>query len=498
MGCYCHLGSLLERTNMNKTHRSIISFVRGVLVFHALMVLLAPATASIALAQTETQEPDPFAEFGGDQAASSGNGAAAAALTLEGFAEVEYAGHIGQKSPVDKNLIQENVRVRLKSALLNDNGGAYFKLDFIEDGITGESAVDVREARLHYTPWNWMDLNLGKQVSTWGVGDMVFINDLFPKNWVAMFSGRDMEMWKDSASAMRMGAYMGPFTWDVVYHPRFAPDTTPTGCRYAVYDPNQQDTVAFPQTCAETPSGTPLTKQQDDGEVAMRVKSQIGGMELALYSYRGFYKNPRGLMWLDANGVPVTGTPNPGAGDFMMPYYPRLVAYGWSLEGQAGPGILSVESGFYDSREDSDGDQFFIENSMWKYLLGYRMDFSANFGAGLQWYMEDMQDYEAYEEATLANNPAGYEYRKEKRHNTYTLRLTLKLQQDTLWVNYFAYQRPEDKDSYQKLDFTKRLDNNYVLAGGVNVFDGDENRADREFSMVRNDDNAFVRLQYNF
>ena len=441
---------------------------------------------------------DPFAQFnapGGGEAAPL---AATPALEWSGFVEVERAAHLGEESPVGRDFIQDNTRVRLKTSLQNRHGGAFFKLDFTEDGITGSSAVDVREARLQYTPWRWLDLNVGKQVSTWGVGDMVFINDLFPKNWVAMFTGRDMELWKDSANALRVAAFAGPLTWDTVWHPRFAPDTTPTGCRFAVFDPNSGQVSAFPSTCGGPAPAASLTGQDEDGELAMRLKMMVGGFELALYGYQGFFKSPRGLRWLDAQGQPVSGVPNPAGGDWLAPYYPELQVTGLSLEGQAGAGIFSLEAGYYDSREDPEGDQFLIENSMVKYLVGYRMDFSAHFGAGLQWYSEEMAQYEAYEAAYLANNPAGYAFRKDKKRDTYTLRLTFKFQQDTFWINYFTYQRPQEMDSYQKLDFTKRLDDNFVLAGSLNVFAGDDDRRDREFSMVRDDDNAALRLTYNF
>ncbi len=94
--------------------------------------------------------------------------------------------------------------------------------------------------------------------------------------------------------------------------------------------------------------------------------------------------------------------------------------------------------------------------------------------------------------------PQIYDYRKEEAHNTYTLRLTFKAQQETLWINLFTYQRPEDKDAFTTLDITKRFNDHLEFVVGANIFSGTEHYDDREFGMLRNDDNAFARLKYNF
>ena len=136
-----------------------------------------------------------------------------------------------------------------------------------------------------------------------------------------------------------------------------------------------------------------------------------------------------------------------------------------------------------------------IENSLMKYLLGYRIDLSAHWSVGAQWYQEWMQDYDKYEDS-IKSNPS-YPYRRKEFHNTYTLRLTYKAQQETLWVNLFSYLRPEDKDSLTKIDITKKLNDNFSATAGVNIFTGKDHYLDRDFGMLKNDDNAFIRLTYS-
>ena len=38
---------------------------------------------------------------------------------------------------------------------------------------------------------------------TWGTGDLLFINDLFPKNWKSLAIGRDDEYLKDPSGAVK-------------------------------------------------------------------------------------------------------------------------------------------------------------------------------------------------------------------------------------------------------------------------------------------------------
>ncbi len=406
-------------------------------------------------------------------------------IEFNGFLEVEQGVNITGAGPHREGMesgrldwVMANRRFRLKTSKVGDKGGVYAKVDFIRDEVIDRTYIDIRELRLQYRLFDWMDLSVGRQVSTWGVGDMVFINDLFPKNWNANFSGRDMESMKDSSTSLRATAYFGGLTLDVVYHPKFTPDTTPTGCYFSIFDPNSGGLIANPGPCDGDAKSGYVSNRAKDGEIAASLKTRIGSQEVALYGYHGFYKNPRGMQVVDG---------------MLMPYYPGLTAVGASTEGQIGPGIFSAEVGYYDSREDRDGVNPLIENSMFKWLVGYRMDLSAHLGFGLQWYQERMMKYGEYEQS-MGMSP----YRKKGAHNTFTMRLTYKAMQETLWVSVFSYYRPQDKDSFTRLDITKRLGNHFSVTAGAAIFTGEQYYEDREFGMLRHDDNVYVRFKYNF
>ena len=54
-----------------------------------------------------------------------------------------------------------------------------------------------------------LDVKLGRQVLTWGTGDLLFLNDLFPKDWVSFFAGRDDEYLKAPSNTLRATQYNG-------------------------------------------------------------------------------------------------------------------------------------------------------------------------------------------------------------------------------------------------------------------------------------------------
>ena len=47
----------------------------------------------------------------------------------------------------------------------------------------GDGFLDLREANFILTPASLMDVKAGRQILTWGTGNLIFINDLFPKDW---------------------------------------------------------------------------------------------------------------------------------------------------------------------------------------------------------------------------------------------------------------------------------------------------------------------------
>lgn len=374
-----------------------------------------------------------------------------------------------------------NRKFRLDLSKTLDDSRFIFKADVLIDQVSSSEELRIREIRFQKKISETTDISIGRQISTWGVADMLFINDLFPKNWVANFTGQDMEMLKAPSDSVRITNYFGDVSLDTVISPKFTADITPTGCRFGVYDPNTSQIISNTSSC--TSSIASKGNDLDSGELALSLKRRTGSFELALYAYKGFFKSPKSLELSDGNYVGK---------------YSRLSVLGASVEGQLGPGIFSFETGFYDSLDDKSGKDPLVQNSLLKTLFGYRMDLSSKFSFGIQAYQERLSDYSNYESSFLSFNPSAYAYRKKEVSSTYTLRMTYKMMQETLILGLFTYQRPEDKDSFTKLDLSKRLSDNLIFSSGINVFTGEDNYLDREFGMLRDDDNIYSRIKFTF
>lgn len=82
-----------------------------------------------------------------------------------------------------------------------------------------------------------MDVKLGRQVLTWGTGDLLFINDLFPKDWESFFIGRDTEYLKAPSDAFTASLFFAPLNVDLIYVPIFNNSTYINGSRLSYWNP---------------------------------------------------------------------------------------------------------------------------------------------------------------------------------------------------------------------------------------------------------------------
>ena len=104
-------------------------------------------------------------------------------------------------------------------------------------------------------------ITLGRQILTWGTGDLVFINDLFPKDWVSFFIGRDVEYLKAPSDALKVSAFSGWANLDLVYTPRFDADRFIDGRRLSFFNTGRgrltgRDAVVLVERPAEEPART--------------------------------------------------------------------------------------------------------------------------------------------------------------------------------------------------------------------------------------------------
>lgn len=96
--------------------------------------------------------------------------------------------------------------------------------------------LELREGYIDYTANKW-DLRLGRQVITWGFGDLIFINDVFPKDYEAFFSGRPLEYLKKGIDGVKIGIYPDFVSLELAAIPIFESNNFPDPKRFWMYDP---------------------------------------------------------------------------------------------------------------------------------------------------------------------------------------------------------------------------------------------------------------------
>jgi hypothetical protein len=398
-------------------------------------------------------------------------GPPAEAISLHGF--VEGAGGIRLKDDPaqarDATLGEGRLQVELSREGPADSR-LLFKGDLVADGVEEKVDADLREFYLDISPAQALDIRAGRQILTWGTGDLIFINDLFPKDFVSFFIGRSLEYLKVGSDAVKVSLYPGPFSMDLVAVPHFTPSEIPKGERLSFFNPFANRIAASGESLSmRKPAATP-----ENTEIALRLYRTFGSYEGGLYGFRGFFKEPVGM--------------DPAGGTL---FYPRLSVYGTSVQGPLLGGVASFEFGYYDSREDSAGTNPLIENSSLKYLLGYERMLQTDLTVRVQYYLEQMLDYGAYK----ASLPPGAPEKKEYRHLLF-LRLTQFLRYQTVELSLIGFFSPSDEDGMVNPQISYKITDRWSVSSGANVFFGKKDFT--QFGQLDKNDNLYFRLRAGF
>jgi hypothetical protein len=376
-------------------------------------------------------------------------------------------------------------RLQLRGDLYGDAGDAHFALDFLGDQVADAGVeVIVREAWAKFATFdNNLEVRAGRQPTTWGTGDLLFVNDLFPKDWVAFFAGREEQYLKNPVDALRFGIFGLPVNIDIVLVPRFTPDNLPSGERLAFWAPQPVPALDPPDEIG-------------NGELSIRLNRYFGSWNWSAYGYVGRWKQPLGA-------IPTVGE---GITNF---YYPELNVWGASTRGGLFGGVAWLEGGYYDSREDGSGEDVFVPNSEIRGMSGYERQWFTDFTGGVQFYAEYMMDHDVATDARRAfidnasgGNPvaeAALEdqfYLKDELRTLVTLSLRKQWLYQTLTTSAFLYLSPSDKDSYTRLIVSYALNDEVTLTAGANLFTADDART--QFGMNDENDNLYLRVRYGF
>jgi hypothetical protein len=398
-------------------------------------------------------------------------------LSLHGFLQTNYSIRVNNDNPQgakQKNLMLGEERAQIKTSFYSQKGktGIFVKSDFYHDGVEEDWNLDFREGYLDFI-YDKFNLRVGRQIYTWGVGDLLFINDVFPKDWEAFYSGRPLEYLKIGVDSLKLDVYSNIVSAEVVFIPFFEPDDFPSVGRFHFFDPYpdiQNRELEAPHSAFE---------KFGNIEYALRLYRYMGNFDISIYTYKGFFRAPA----MKANNFNSPST--------ISNFYPRLAVYGFSLQRGAFGGVVSGEYGYYDSLDDRRGKDAGIENAQSKFLIGYQKAFPKDFTVGIQYYGELMHQYSEYKN----NLPAAFAKRKQL-HQYVTLRLTKLLKYQTLKLSLFTFYGPDEEDFLFMPEISYNFSDNLLGIIGMNIFGGREDNT--TFGQHKKDSNIYVTARYSF
>jgi hypothetical protein len=338
------------------------------------------------------------------------------------------------------------------------------RADVAEDLLFRNTVGDVRELYGNIT-FRKASIRIGRQIITWGVGDLLFINDTFPKNFNAFFTGQPIEYLKDGSDAVKIDLYPGLWSVEVITA-HFRPETTPEARRFV-----------FPASFIPL-AGQPTVLRPDgygnDLETSAKLARTFGRWETVAYASKTHYHSPDLL---------------PQASDFTL-LYPRLNTYGFSLTGPLAKGLLNIEAGYFDSAQNTDGKNPFLEQSQVRILLGHSRQLWKDSNFGIQFYGEDTRNYGVYKAALPPGAPLRPRFRQ-----LVTTRFTQQMRNQTLTFNFFAFWGLSEHDRYiipsVRYAFTDAIWGEI----GANIFAGNPTG---QFGSLGDNKNTYVTIRYSF
>ncbi|MBI1847817.1 MAG: hypothetical protein HY294_08775 [Candidatus Rokubacteria bacterium] len=221
-----------------------------------------------------------------------------------------------------------------------------------------------------------------------------------------------------------------------------------------------------------TDDPSPSVEHADAG---LRLFRNLLRWGVSLYTYRGFFHAPAGEV---------------ESGPRLRLFFPPLNVYGASAQGATLGGVLSFETGYYDSRSERSGRNPAVENSSVRLLAGYQREVRPDFTVAGQYSVQVMEDHEAY----VATRGPGMPKRPAVRH-VLTARLTRLFLHQTLKLGLFALASPNEGDWYAGPEARYHVTDALSFILGLNVFRGPRRS---EFGQFEGNSNVFAVVRYTF
>ncbi|WP_444998303.1 hypothetical protein [Aliikangiella sp. IMCC44359] len=378
--------------------------------------------------------------------------------------KISYAyAHLLDKNSINK---ENSVLNELRAVTKINYDASHFtvnsKLEINLDPLIDKYQLNLYELSVLLPLANSYDVKMGRQVITWGTGDLLFLNDLFPKDWKSFFNGRSDNYLKPPVDSVRVSHYGESINFEFALMPEFEADNSLSGERYSFYL-NQQ--IIQPETELKF-------IDNHNSELAGRLFANTDGVEWALYFYSGYFKSPSKLT---SDGLA----------------YSKMHSIGASMRLPLMNGLFNIETAYYHSDEDNSGNDPWVNNSQIRLLVGYERELASELTLATQFFLEKTLDYQKLRENVLAGQDLPH-----KNRSIMTWRLTDLSLQQKLVNSLMLFYSPTDKDYYLRYSSRYQYNDGLSLTAGINWLDGrNENSF---FAQLQDNSNMFMRFELNF
>ncbi len=407
------------------------------------------------------EEPVPGAASESQDAAEADTGESPV-VEVHGFLQTNNSFRPFRSDDFASQLLTAEQRGQLELEHKSPKWEANVKLDFLYEGVEGDTSTDLREGYLTLYGKN-LDLRLGKQIITWGVGDLVYITDVFPKDWAGFITGAPVEYLKKGSTALRANYESKGVGLEAIVIPQFENDTFPSSDRLSFFTPYLQ-------------AANRVLDASELPEYGLRLSKTLRGFSSSLYLFSG--RDPFPTVHFD----PTSSTATTSFGKLRM--------FGFSTQGNTKAGLLSGELAYYRT-DDTAGTNPEVNNPSLKTLMGLERTLKGNETLGFQFTQDWMLHYGAYRR-TL---PAGFPSR-DSVLNTATLRWRDSLHNDTFKPTVFGLYNFNDRDWFVKAEAQVEIRPGVWYVVGAHLFGG--GRSYTMFGQFDHDDNVYFSVRYSF
>lgn len=383
------------------------------------------------------------------------------ATQWSGYVEGAYSTRFDRDPLFDERASRAELKGQIEVSHDLEHAQLSAKLDVHADGIEDGLWFDLREGMLSLPVGSRGNARIGRQVLSWGTGDLLFINDRFPKDFETPLAGGEDLYFKAPSNSLRLDWRFDALSVDLAWTPRFTPDRYIDGQRLGFFDARSGTRAGGrDQIDAVEPR-----RGLGGSEWGLRLHRRHEGVEYALYAYRGFDKQPLGA---DAQ---------------RRPSHFRRDSAGFSLRGPLFGGIASFETGRELSGADLSEVTARVPHKS-AAMAAFEKEWRPKLTIGLQLYAE------RHDSEPGNASPLNGESRR-----LVSLRISRQALRDRLNLSAIVFHSPDQHDRWLRLTASHRLSDQWLLGASANAFGGP---VQRFFGQLEDDSNAgfWVRRQF--